>query len=145
VWLNAFRKHGFEELLERQKPGPEEGLFRGVPVDAVEELKKGVESGRWTTAVVARRWLEEKCQISKPYVTVWQWLKNQEGVLRVPRPKHPCQNPVATEALKEELGQKLNALQIPAGTRVKVWVMDEARLRLHTEMRRVWTTKGERP
>ena len=145
VWLKAFREHGFEGLLERQKPGPEEGLFRGVPADAVEELKKGVESGRWTTAEAARRWLEEKYQISKPYVTVWQWLKKLGGVLRVPRPKHPGQNPVATEAFKEELGQKLDALQIPAGTRVKVWVMDEARFGLHTEMRRVWITKGERP
>ena len=63
----------------------------------------------------------------------------------MPRPKHPGQNPVATGAFKEELGQKLDALQIPAGTRVKVWVMDEARFGLHTEMRRVWITKGERP
>jgi transposase len=34
VWLKAFREHGFEGLLERQKPGPEEGLFRGVPAGA---------------------------------------------------------------------------------------------------------------
>jgi hypothetical protein len=42
------------------------------------------------------------------------------GVLRAPRPKHLGQNPVATEAFKEELGQKLDALHISSGTRVKV-------------------------
>jgi transposase len=90
VWLKAFREHGFEGLLERQKPGPEKGLFRGVPADVVKELRKGVESGRWATAEAARRWLEEKHQIAKPYVTVWQWLKKLGGVLRVSRPKRPA-------------------------------------------------------
>ena len=30
------------------------------------------------------------------------------------------------------------------GSRVKVWVMDEARFGLHTELRRVWTVRGKR-
>ncbi len=55
VWLRAFREHGFEGLLEPQKPGSEECLFRGVPAGVVEELRKGVEDGRWTTAEAARR------------------------------------------------------------------------------------------
>ena len=145
VWIKAFRESGFEGLLGRQKPGPEEGSFRGVPEPVLAELRKGVEDGRWTTAEAARRWLKDKHQISRPYVTVWQWLKKLGGVLRVPRPKHPGQNPAAAEAFKKELGQKLEILQIPAGTRVKVWVMDEARFGLHTEVRRVWITKGVRP
>ena len=40
---------------------------------------------------------------------------------------------------------KLEALQIPQGSRVKIWIMDEARFGLHTESRRVWITKGVRP
>ncbi|NBV35212.1 MAG: IS630 family transposase [Proteobacteria bacterium] len=145
VWINAFRKDGFEGLLGREKPGPESGTFRGLPVTVVEELREGVQSGRWATAEAARRWLQQEHKIQKPYVTVWQWLKKLGGVLRVPRPKHPGQNPAAAEAFKKELGQKLEALRIPAGTRVKVWVMDEARFGLHTEVRRVWITKGVRP
>ncbi len=83
VWIKAFREQGFEGLLERQKPGPEEGSFRGVPADVVGELRKGVESGRWTTAEAARRWLEERHQICRPYVTVWQWVnKIKRGVAR---------------------------------------------------------------
>lgn len=145
VWFKAFREGGFDGLLGREKPGPEEGAFRGLPASVVEELKEGVQSGRWARAEAARRWLQQKHQIQRPYVTVWQWLKKLGGVLRVPRPKHPGQNPAAAEAFKKELGEKLEALPIPAGTRVKVWVMDEARFGLHTEVRRVWITKGVRP
>lgn len=34
---------------------------------------------------------------------------------------------------------------MPQASRVQVWVMDEARFGLHTEMRRVWISKGVRP
>jgi hypothetical protein len=63
----------------------------------------------------------------------------------VSRPKHPGQNPAAAEPFKKEFAQKFEALQIQAGTRVKVWVMDEARFGRHTELRKVWITKGVRP
>lgn len=46
---------------------------------------------------------------------------------------------------KGSLGQKLEALQLPQDTKVKIWVMDEARFGLHTELRRVWVTKGACP
>ena len=41
--------------------------------------------------------------------------------------------------------EKLEALEIEAGSQVKVWFMDEARFGLHTDLRRVWTIKGVRP
>jgi hypothetical protein len=43
------------------------------------------------------------------------------------------------------VAEKLESLGIEAGSRIKVWFMDEARFGLHTEMRRVWTLRGERP
>jgi hypothetical protein len=104
-----------------------------------------VEGGRWATAEAARQWLEREHGIKRPYVTVWQWLKKLGGVLRVPRPRHPGANPQAAEAFKRELGGRLAALGLPTGSRVRVWVMDEARFGLHTETRRVWITKGVRP
>ena len=39
----------------------------------------------------------------------------------------------------------MEALPVPQGSRVRVWVMDEERFGLHTEMRRVWIRKGVRP
>lgn len=144
-WIKAFRQGGFESLLQRGKPGPRGEEFRGLPDKAVEQLREGVQSGRWATAEAARQWLLREHKVEKPYVTVWQWIKKCGGVLRVPRPRHPGADPAAAQVFKEELGARLEALGIPAGTRVRVWVMDEARFGLHTETRKVWITKGVRP
>jgi transposase len=66
-------------------------------------------------------------------------------VLLVPRPSHSRQNPADAGKFKTELAAKLEALALPAGAKVKLWMMDEARFGLHTEMRRVWACKGQRP
>ena len=145
TWIGAFRKDGFEGLLDREKPGPQAGELRGLSENVRGELEAGVQEGRWTTAEAARQWLEREHNVIKPYVTVWQWLKKLGGVLRVPRPSHPGADPLAAEAIKRELGQKFDNLGLPMGSRVRVWVMDEARFGLHTETRRVWITKGVRP
>ena len=144
-WAKSFREGGFDALLERVKPGPKGLELRGVPEAVVNELKAGVESGRWATAEAARIWLQRERGIKRPYVTVWSWLKKLGGVLRVPRPRHPGNDAEAAEKFKQELGAKLEALPVPQGSRVRVWVMDEARFGLHTEMRRVWISKGVRP
>jgi transposase len=144
-WAKSFREGGFDALLEREKPGPKGMKLRGVPEAVVKELRAGVESGRWPTAEAARIWLQKERGIKRPYVTVWSWLKKLGGVLRVPRPRHPENDPAAADKFKQELGAKLEALPVPQGSRVRVWVMDEARFGLHTEMRRVWISKGVRP
>jgi hypothetical protein len=43
------------------------------------------------------------------------------------------------------VGEKFEALGIEAGSRVQVWMADEARLGAHTQLRRVWTLRGVRP
>ena len=144
-WIRQFRRGGFESLLARDRPGPQRGEMRGLPVAVGRQLRQGLQSGRWATAEAARQWLSREHGIEKPYVTVWQWLKKAGGVLRVPRPRHPGHEVAAAAAFKEQLGLKLEALGLAPGSRVKVWVMDEARFGLHTETRRVWITKGVRP
>ena len=144
-WIRQFREGGFEQLLARDRPGPISGEMRGLPKAVQRQLQQGVQSGRWTTAEAARQWLSREHGIEKPYVTVWQWLKKAGGVLRVPRPRHPGHDVAAATAFREQLGEKLDALGLKAGSKVKVWVMDEARFGLHTETRRVWITKGTRP
>jgi len=83
--------------------------------------------------------------VERCYGTVWGWLKKAKGVLRVPRPTHSRKKDGAAEAFKSAVAEKLEALGIKAGSRVKVWFMDEARFGLHTELRRVWTLRGLRP
>jgi transposase len=144
-WIRQFRQGGLEKLLARDRPGPARGEMRGLPEAVRRQLQQGVQSGRWATAEAARQWLRREHGIKKPYVTVWQWLKKAGGVLRVPRPRHPGHDAAAATAFQEQLGEKLEALALAPGSRVKVWVMDEARFGLPTETRRVWITKGMRP
>lgn len=144
-WLKIVREKGLEALLERAKPGPKEGTMRGVEPEVLESLREKLQAHEFASAQAARRWLKKKHGIEKPYKTVWNWLKKLHGVLRVPRPSHSKKKPAAAEAFQAELAGKLEALEIKAGSRVKIWFMDEARFGLHTEMRRVWTLRGLRP
>ena len=63
----------------------------------------------------------------------------------MPRASHSKKKPGAEEEFKETLCAKLESLEIKAGSRVKVWMMDKVRFGLHTQMRRVWTRKRKRP
>ena len=145
VWLKGVRAEGLEALLERSKPGPAEGTRRGVAPEVMAALAERLAAHQFASAEQARRWLKKEHGIERPYGTVWSWLKKAKGVLRVPRPSHSRKNPDAAEAFKNGVAEKLEALGIKAGSRVKVWFMDEARFGLHTELRRVWTLRGRRP
>ena len=145
VWLGCVREEGLEALLRRQKPGPKEGTFRGVKPEVIAALAERLAANQFASAAAARRWLKEEHGVERPYGSVWQWLKKLQGVLRVPRPSHSLKNPDAAEAFKGELAGKLEGLGIKAGSRVRVWFMDEERFGLHTELRRVWTLRGQRP
>lgn len=63
----------------------------------------------------------------------------------MPRPSHSKKDPAAAGLFREELARKLEALELPGGSRIKLWMMDEARFGLHTEVRRLWARKGQRP
>lgn len=144
-WFRIAREGGLDALLEREKPGPKEGSCRGIAAEVLDELEKKLKANDFVTVVHAQRWLEQKDGVKRPYNTVWVWLKKFGGVLLVPRPSHSKKDPAASEAFRNELGQRLESLKIPAGSKVKIWVMDEARFGLHTEMRRLWSLKGQRP
>jgi len=145
VWLKIVRQRGLEALLERGRPGPKEGVYRGVKPKVIEALRAKLEANEFATAEQARRWLKKEHKVERPYLSVWRWLKKMGGVLRVPRPSHSRKKPGAEQEFKEALCEKLEGLGLEAGSRVKVWMMDEARFGLHTELRRVWTRRGVRP
>ena len=145
VWLKIVREEGLEALLNRQSPGPSKGTCRGVKKEVVEMTNAKLERGELVTAVAAQRWLEKEHGLRRPYATVWSWLKKLGGVLMVPRPSHSKKDPAAAHEFRNELAGRLQALGIEPGSRVKLWMMDEARFGLHTEMRRLWAKKGTRP
>ena len=64
--------------------------------------------------------------------------------MKVPRPCHQKKDPVAAEAFKTTLSQKLAALKLPASRPVRLWVADEMRYGLQPVTRRVWALRGIR-
>jgi len=147
-WLKPVRAQGLaglEALLRRAQPGPREGTRYGVAPAVMAALAERLAAHGFVSAEAARRWLKKEHGIERPYGTVWGWLKKARGVLRVPRPTHSRKSPGAAEAFNSAVAEKLEGLGIEAGSRVKVWFMDEARFGLHTELRRVWTLRGLRP
>lgn len=146
-WLRMVRQGGIEKLLERGKPGPATGQMRLLKDQpkVIRQIDKGLKEGRWKSSPQLSRWLKEEHGLQIKENTALRWLKKLGGVLRVPRPRHPKREDVALEEFKSTLRQRFEALELAPGTKVRVWVMDEARFGLHTEVRRVWTRRGVRP
>lgn len=144
-WIKVVREHGLEALLERRKRGPKEGSRRGLEESVRKELEAKLAAGEFLTAVQAQRWLEDKHGIKRPYQTVWYWLKKAGGVLLVPRPSHSKKDPAAATAFRDNLAAGLEALGLATGSKVRLWMSDEARFGLHTAVRKLWAPKGSRP
>ena len=78
VWLKCVRKDGLEALLEREKPGPKEGTYRGVEPEVMAGLAGRLKAGEFASAQQARRWLKKEHGVERCYGSVWQWLKKIE-------------------------------------------------------------------
>lgn len=141
-WLKAVRNGGLEELLRMGKRGRPEGWRKDVPENLMEEFEAKLAAGEFVTLQQARKWLAEEHGIRTDYQRVWYWAKKLNGVLKVPRPSHSRKDPEAAQQFRQELGTKLEGLGLEQGTRVKVWVMDEARFGLHTMLRKLWSVRG---
>jgi transposase len=142
LWLNEFIKGGIEGLLRRESPP---GLTSPISQPKVQEqLKEGLKAGRWRTAQQLAVWLQETHGIKRAAKSLYRWLGKAGGALRVPRPCHVQQNPLATAAFRHELEQRLQNLALPKDRPVRIWVADEARFGLHTQSRRCWSLRGHR-
>ncbi len=140
-WFDHYRRGGVAELLKvRRGKGPPSRLT------ATDEqfLRTGLQAGRWRTAAEVHAALTARGVEVKPG-SVYHYLGKSGARLRVPRPTHLKKDPVAAEAFKSSLAEKLTALAIEPAKPVRIWLMDEMRCGLHTETRRVWGLRGIRP
>ena len=55
VWLGCVREKGLEALLQRQKPGPKEGTWRGVQPEVIAALAERLGANQFASAEAARR------------------------------------------------------------------------------------------
>ena len=142
-WIGRFCETGLDALESHQG----QGGGRPSPIQDQEvraELEQHLKNGTWRTAAQARQWLEEEKGIPRSVSSLRYWLGKLKGALKVPRPVHIKKDPAKAEAFKEHLLATLRELDLPGGSRVKVWVQDEARYGLHTVLRRCWGLKGAR-
>ena len=142
VWLDDFVAGGVEKLLQREPPP---GVTSPVGQPKVQEpFQAGLKAGRWRTAGQVAAWLQEEHGIKRAAKSIYRWLGKAGGALRVPRPCHVRQDPLATAAFRAELEQRLEKLALPKDKPVKIWVADESRFGLHTQSRRCWAVRGQR-
>jgi len=142
LWLDQYEAGQLPRLLERKTaPGKASELQRP---EVQAQLQAGLQKGQWRTAAQIAAWLAQTHGIKRAAGSLYYWLGKVGGTLKVPRPAHTEQNPAAQAEFKAHLLEKLQALPIPAGKPVKVWVADECRVGLHTITRRCWSLRGQR-
>jgi transposase len=142
LWLDLYAAGQLPRLLERKSaPGKASALQRP---EVQAQLKEGLQKGRWRTAAQIAAWLAQTHGIKRAAGSLYYWLGKVGGTLKVPRPAHTEQDPAAQAEFKAHLLAKLQALPVPAGKPVKVWVADECRIGLHTFTRRCWSLRGQR-
>jgi len=142
LWLDQYEAGGLPRLLERKSAPGKSSELRRPEVQA--QLQAGLKTGRWRTAAQIAAWLAQTHGIKRVAGSLYYWLGKVGGTLKVPRPAHTEQNPAAQAEFKAHLLEKLQALSVPAGKPVKVWVADECRVGLHTLTRRCWSLRGQR-
>jgi transposase len=134
-WIEAFTAEGLEGLLKRKKAPGKTSALQEAKVQA--DIAEGLREGRWRTGPQFAAWIKEEHGIELCSTQIYYWLKKSGAALKIPRPVHTKKDEAAAAAFKEGLFDALCALELPAGSRVRIWVTDEARIGLHDAARRV--------
>lgn len=142
LWIDRFIEGGIAGLLANKKAPGKASAMQTPKVQA--ELAAGLREGRWRTGPQLAVWLQQNHGIRLCATQMYYWLKKGGAVLKVPRPVHTKKDEAAAAAFKAGLFKALCDLALPAGSRVKVWVTDEARLGLNDPHRRCWALRGLR-
>lgn len=142
LWIETFTAEGLEGLLSRKKAPGKASALQETKVQA--DIAQGLRKGRWRTGPQFAAWIKEEHGIELCSTQTYYWLKKAGAALKVPRPVHTKKDEAAAAAFKEGLFDALCALELPAGSRVKIWVTDEARIGLHDASRRCWALRGIR-
>ena len=143
-WVAWFRETGIEGLLGHAN-GASGGKEPRFDPQQWERFRAELAKGEWRTARDAQRWLEEELGLEIAWKEVYRHLGKLGARLKVGRRSHVKKDPAAEAAFREGgLEEKLDALNVPAGKLLRVWVTDEARFGLHTVHRRMWSLPGVR-
>ena len=104
-------------MLKRAYKG---GIKSGCDEQVEGFLVSGLKSAPSNTAVEATAELKEHMGRKYAYKTVWRWLKECSGVLRVPRPVHEKRDSSKAVAFKRDFLEGLQGLSLKRGSPVGV-------------------------
>ena len=141
-WIDRYEAGGLSRLLEQKKAPGQKSPLQEPALQA--QIQEGLKKGMWRTAGQLAAWLEQTHGIRRAANSLYYWLGKVGGALQVPRPAHVKQDSAARAEFRAHLLDKLQALPLPAGRPVKVWMADECRVGLHTLSRRCWGLRGHR-
>lgn len=139
-WIKAYREEGLDGLFKRGHGG-RQPQFKP---DDIQALEKELRQGQFKSGRQIRQWLKDQRGISLSRSGVYYWLSKVKGSWKMPRKAHVKQDPQEKEDFKQNIVAKLLALDIPRGGRVRIWVEDEHRYGLISNIRHVWTLRGHR-
>ena len=140
-WTKLFREGGLESLLVRGNGGGRKSRMSDATKEAmVEKLKQG----EFRTAKQFQKWLSEDHQVELSEKGVYYHLGKLGGRLKVPRPSHLKKDENRVKEFRENLADKMKALELPKDKPVKLWVYDEMRYGLHPLLRKMWSLIGHR-
>ena len=140
-WAKMFREGGLSNLLTRGHGGGRKGCFTQA---AREAMVAKLKEGRFRTAKQFQKWLEEDFQIKLSEKGVYYHLGKLGGRLKAPRPSHTKKDESKVIEFRENLAEKMKALNLPKEKEVRLWVYDEMRYGLHPLLRKMWSLIGTR-
>jgi transposase len=144
TWFHTYRQGGVDALLhDARSDNP--GRPSELSGQALAELQKDLERGRWRSVPQIQRWLRQTHGVKLALSSLYDRLGKVRARLRVPRKSHVKKDPAASLKFRTELAAKLTALTLTPGRPVRLWVLDEMRYGLHGFTRRVWGLPGHRP
>jgi transposase len=103
------------------------------------------DGGLWNGRKVAD-YLSELLGVTISRQQGWEYLKQMEYRLRVPRPQHQQADLELQEDWKKKLAQELSrVIKAHPDASVEIWSEDEHRIGLQPITRRIWVEEGEVP
>jgi transposase len=146
--VRSYKHMGAEALgdLRRHNPGALPKLDDVQQANLLQAIRgPAPDGGLWNGRKVAD-YLTEVLGTPVGRQQGWEYLKQMELRLRVPRPQHQESDIEEQEAWKKKLNDEVERIQQQyPDADVEIWCEDEHRIGLHPVMRRVWVEAGETP
>ena len=139
-WLGWYHQADLAEVLLRT-PGGSPGKPVLLTAEQHEQLRAEVDTGRFHTVKEVATWIEEQWKVTYTPDGIYSLFRRLGITKKIPRRQSGQADESEKKSWKKgSLGQTLNAVGLRQGERAMH--VDEMRLGLQGQIRRVWVSKG---